>query len=69
MNSNNKKFEKIEMFYEKVCKFLFLERNVCEFFFCKNGGRCEIVNVIFFCWCLFGYMGDRCEMGKFCYKV
>lgn len=54
---------------KKYVKFVILERNVCEFFFCKNGGRCEIVNVIFFCWCFFGYMGDRCEMGKFCYKV
>lgn len=34
---------------KKYVKFVILERNVCEFFFCKNGGRCEIVNVIFFC--------------------
>lgn len=69
MNSNNKKLEKTETPYEKACKFLFSERNACEFSPCKNGGICEIVNATFFCRCPFGYTGDRCETGKLCHKV
>lgn len=69
MNSNNLKLAKTETSYEKACNFPISERNACEFSPCENGGRCEMVNATFFCQCPFGYMGDRCETGKLCYKV
>lgn len=61
----SKKFKSIYM----ILIFYSLDINECKSNPCQNGGFCENTNGFYQCRCADGWMGQNCQIGRFCPQI